>query len=97
MLSVLVFNNCNISRLIERTATLLDIGYNYFQAVTAPAPNNGVMAAIVGQMATDGVQWDELKICGMYLVPVDFLVQNRLIEYLIYISKPSHNPKILGS
>jgi hypothetical protein len=37
------------------------------------------MAAIVGQMETEGVQWDELKICGLYLVPVDFLVQNRTV------------------
>jgi hypothetical protein len=56
-----------------------NIGYNYFQAVTTPAPNNTAMAAIVGQMATEGVQWDELKICGLYLVPVDFLVQNRTV------------------
>ena len=71
MLSVLAFNNCYISRLIECTATLLIIGYCYFQAVTGPAPNNGDMAAIVGQGENDGVQWDELKICGLYLVPVD--------------------------
>ena len=71
MLSVLAFNNCYISRLIECTATLLIIGYCYFQAGTGLAPNNGDMAAIVGQMDTDGVQWDELKTCGLYLVPVD--------------------------
>ena len=74
MLSVLAFNNCYISRLIECTATLLIIGYCYFQAGTA---NNSDMAAIVGQMDTDGVQWDELKICGLYLVPVDCHGQNR--------------------
>jgi predicted sugar kinase len=49
------------------TGTILAIGYNYFQAITGAAPTPDAMALIVGRGDVSGIQWDELKTCGLFL------------------------------
>ena len=48
----------------------LKLGYNYYQSMTGAAPTPDTMALIVGKGEVEGIQWDELKTCGLYLVSV---------------------------
>ena len=38
--------------------------------MTGTVPTPDVMALIVGKGEVEGIQWDELKTCGLYLVSV---------------------------
>ena len=38
--------------------------------MTGAAPTPDTMALIVGKGEVEGIQWDELKTCGLYLVSV---------------------------